>query len=203
MKQSIKGIFTAVVVFFAFSQAEAQVTFKPGIRAGLNLSHFSKGDGYNYNYYEDLYYPYNTNNDGDFSSKPGFYIGFIGELKLTKYYTLQPEILYSNQGSKVSRGPGRDATLDVSYLSVGIVNKFTFNKFNINLGPTVDVQVDSNFDTDNDLDLAFQIGAGYNFTKNLGLEARVKRGVIPVLDYSSNHDNVVFSVGLSYVFDLK
>ena len=88
-------------------------------------------------------------------------------------------------------------------LSVGIVNKFTFNSFNIHVGPTVDVEVDSNFDTDNDLDLGFQLGAGYNFTKNLGLEARIKRGVIPIVDTSSNHDNVVYSLGLSYTFDLK
>lgn len=205
MKLTIKQILTAVFVLFAFAQIEAQVTFKPGIRAGLNLSHFSKGDGYTYYYNEDLYNPYinNNNNDGDFSSKPGFYVGFIGELHLTKYYTLQPEVVYSNQGSKVKTPLGNEFNLDVSYLSVGIVNKFTFNNFNIHLGPSVDIEVDSNFDTDNDLDLGFQLGAGYNFTKNLGLEARIKRGVIPIVDTSSNHDNVVYSLGLSYTFDVK
>jgi Outer membrane protein beta-barrel domain len=202
MKQSIKGILCIAIALFAFSKIEAQVTFKPGIRAGVNLSHFSKGDGYTY--YYDSYNPYLVNNnDGDFSSKAGFYVGFIGELHLTKYYTLQPEVLYTNQGSKVRTPSGNEFNLDVSYLSVGIVNKFTFNSFNIHVGPTVDVEVDSNFDTDNDLDLGFQLGAGYNFTKNLGLEARIKRGVIPVVDTSSNHDNVVYSLGLSYTFDLK
>jgi hypothetical protein len=196
MKQSIKGILCIAIALFAFSKIEAQVTFKPGIRAGVNLSHFSKGDGYTY--YYDAYNPYQVNNnDGDFSSKTGFYVGFIGELHLTKYYTLQPEVLYTNQGSKVRTPSGNEFNLDVSYLSVGVVNKFTFNSFNIHR-PTVDVEVDSNFDTDNDLDLGFQLGAGYNFTKNLGLEARIKRGVIPIVDTSSNHDNVVYSLGLSY-----
>jgi hypothetical protein len=50
MKQSIKGILCIAIALFAFSKIEAQVTFKPGIRAGVNLSHFSKGDGYTYYY---------------------------------------------------------------------------------------------------------------------------------------------------------
>ena len=62
----------------------------------------------------------------------------------------------------------------------------------------------NNFNTDSEVDLAFILGAGYNFTKNFGLEARVKKGVIPVLDYSDgNHSNVVFSFGGTYTFDLK
>jgi hypothetical protein len=200
MKQTIKGILTAVIVFFAFAQVEAQVTFKPGIRAGVNLSHFSKGDYDTYNYYNGYY---GSQQSISFDNKTGFYVAFIAELHLTKYYTLQPEVMYSNQGSKVTSSVGGEQTLDVSYINLGIVNKFTFNKFNIHLGPTIEVVVDNNFDTDNDIDLGFQLGAGYNITKNLALEARARRGVIPVVDYSDNHDNVVFSFGLAYTFDMK
>ena len=128
MKQSIKGILCIAIALFAFSKIEAQVTFKPGIRAGVNLSHFSKGDGYTY--YYDSYNPYLVNNnDGDFSSKAGFYVGFIGELHLTKYYTLQPEVLYTNQGSKVRTPSGNEFNLDVSYFVCGYCEQVYIQQF--------------------------------------------------------------------------
>lgn len=206
-----KVFIIALFCVFGFSQMNAQVSFKPGIRGGLNFSHFTKGDyynEYNYNgYYEGYYYGPNTPNNREYSSKTDFYLGLYGALKLTKYYTLQPEIDYSRQGStaklRVLNG-FTERKLDVSYLSLGIINKFTFNKFNIHVGPSVDFVVEKNFDVDSDLDLAFTLGAGYNFTKNFGIEARVKKGIIPVLDFSDgNHSNVVFQTGITYTFDVK
>ena len=196
-----KGIVIAFLLFLGVLQTQAQVTFKPGIRAGANFSHFSNRDRYD-NYYSE------TNND-DFTSRTDFYVGFYGELKLTDHYRLQPEISYSNQGSNYKfTNPDTDVTtnqkLDVSYLSIIILNKFFFNdKFNFHFGPTLDFVVDSNFNTYSDVDLAFMLGAGYNFNSNFGIEARVKKGIIPVFDTGDNHTNVVFSVGGTYTFDVK
>lgn len=192
---------TFIVVLLAFcGLAQAQVTFRPGLRGGVNFSHFTKGN-------DELYYEDNIpdGNDRRFSSKTDFYIGFYGALRLTKYYTLQPEVNYTRQGSEFSNGAGYQSRLDVSYLSVGVANKFTFtDKFNVHVGPTIEFQVDDNFNTDSEVDLAFFLGAGYHFTKNFGIEGRVKKGIVPVLDYSDgNHTNVVFSLGATYTFDLK
>ncbi len=197
-----KILIAAVIGLFALSQAEAQVSFRPGLRGGVNFSHFTKGDNETYyDYYTDTY----VSSTRDFTSKTDFYLGFYGALKLTKYYTLQPEVDYTRQGSTY-RFPGTaEQKLNVSYLSIAVANKFTFNeKFNVHLGPTIDFQVENDFDTDSEVDLAFFLGAGYSFNKNFGLEARVKKGIIPVLDYSDgNHTNVVFSVGATYTFDMK
>ena len=214
-----KGI---IIVFFALvgiAQTQAQVTFKPGLRGGLNFSHFTQGD-----FYGSSYYDYNTGSyinsidNTDYTSKTDLYVGFYGALHLTKYYTLQPEINYSRQGSNIetiNNNVISRTKFDISYLSIGMINKFTFTeKFNFHVGPTLDFVVDkprflvnkssTYFDTDSDIDLAFVAGFGYNFTKNIGLEARVKKGIIPVFDYSdSNHTNVVFSVGATYTFDIK
>ncbi len=199
-----KVLIIAMLAFFGMTQA--QVTFKPGIRGGINFSHFSKGNDYN-NYYYDNNGNYVNDNGIDFGSKTDFYLGFYGALHLTKYYTLQPEIDYSRQGSIVKGNNGfGDQRLDVSYLSIAIANKFTFtDKFNVHIGPTIDFVVDNNFDNESEVDLAFFLGAGYNFTKNFGIEARVKKGIIPVLDdyNDSYHTNVVFSLGATYTFDLK
>lgn len=234
----MKKIIFAALVVFGFAQAQAQVTFRPGVRAGVNFSHFTEGDYYdNEGVYDSDSGQFFPDRPAEFSSKTDFYAGLYGALKLTKYYTLQPEVTYSRQGSKVEWSRYNDAAntyitydeqIDVSYISVAIINKFTFSdKFNVHIGPTFDVNVDKSrnnfdmngpyndpynpyyygygdYDTESDIDLAFVLGAGFNVTKNLGIEARVKKGIIPVLDFwDDNHTNVVFSAGLTYTFELK
>jgi len=221
-----KILFAAVILLFGYNQTQAQVTFKPGIRAGANFSHFTKGDNfndYNSNYYGD-------NNTVEFKSKTDFYVGVYGALRLTKYYTLQPEITYSRQGSKYENSFRRSVynsvtddytfvttktsgQFDFTYLSVAVANKFTFNdRFNIHVGPTIDVIVEkdgdgvsrSSYGDVTDIDLAFFAGLGVNITKNLGIEARVKKGIVPAIDTDYNdHTNVNFSVGATYTFDIK
>ena len=198
-----KLFIVAIIALLGFTQMEAQVTFKPGLRGGVNFAHFTQGDLYNN------------------KAKTDFYAGFYGALHLTKYYTLQPEINYSRQGSNVETTNNKVVTstkFDVSYLSLGILNKFTFtDKFNFHIGPTLDFVVDKTkftndnsssdyffFPGSNDVDLTITAGFGYNFTSNFGLEARVKKGFISVYDFNnSSPKNVVFQLGATYTFDLK
>ena len=88
-----KAFYLLAILFGCVTFSNAQVSFKPGIRAGLNFSHFSKGD--------DSYYNDGFTSRRDFGSRTDFYLGFFGDLKLTKYYSLQPEINYSRQGSHI------------------------------------------------------------------------------------------------------
>jgi len=195
-----KVLIIAFVTLMCVFQADAQVSFKPGIRGGLNISHFTKGTFSNYGYY-DYNGNYISNAPDKYNSQTAFNVGFYGALHLTKYYTLQPEIDYSKQGSY---DESTKTKLTVTYLSLAILNKFTFDKFNVHIGPTIDFVVDKNFNADSEVDLAFILGAGYNFTKEFGIEARIKKGIIPVIDNSNaNHTNVVFQLGATYTFDIK
>jgi len=182
--------------------AQAQVTVKPGIRAGLNLSKLT---------------------DTDFDYQPNFYAGGFLAIKLSKIYTLQPEITYSAQGAKanityqyddIAQDGHATQHISIGYLSFGIINKFTFNDaFDIHFGPAIDFQTDSNVSTNSDVDLTFMAGLGCKLPYGFGLEARVKKGIIDVLD-SDNYNgynnyvgnwntNVVFQLGLNYSFDAK
>jgi hypothetical protein len=199
----MKRIVFAFLFFFGLTLVNAQVTFKPGLRAGLNLSKITQSDA---------------------STRSDFYIAGFGELKLTKYYTLQPEISYSKQGGNdvlVQNFNNQTGNYDVSkedisvdYISFAIVNKFTFNnKFNIHIGPTIDFQAGQNQFTQSDVDLAFLLGLGISVTNNLSIEARVKKGIIDIYetDYFSDNSynvgdyntNFLFQLGVSYTFDLK
>lgn len=199
--QTSKGIF--IILFFLFfffglTQTQAQVSFRPGLRGGANFSHFT-----NNNYYNDPYNPSNGNQGDNYNTKTDFYIGFYGALKLSKYYTLQPEIDYSAQGSEY-RSANTSFNYNIDYLSFAVLNKFTFNdKFNVHFGPTLDFAVNKNFNAYSNVDMAFVLGMGINLTPNFGIEARVKKGIIPVLDYNESHTNVVFSLGGVYTFDVK
>jgi outer membrane protein with beta-barrel domain len=207
-----KSIIVAVLCFFGVTQINAQVSFRPGIKAGLNASHFTQTD----------------RTDEKFTSKTDFYAGVYGALKLTKIYTLQPELVYTRQGANREYFDAdkirRTETLDVSYLSIGVANKFTFKNFNFQVGPTIDIKVNDsqkniapssegdpyyefNYNPYTGIDFAFFAGVGYDFTKNFGVEARIKKGLIPVNDtwgdYDDNYTNVVFQVGATYTFDIK
>lgn len=196
----------AISFILFISTMNAQVTFKPGLRAGATFSTFS-----------------NTRSD----YKTDFYIGAFGEIKLTKVYTLQPEITYTRQGSNnVKTYIGYDENgddiieykdLEINYVSIAMINKFTFkNGFQIQVGPTIDFRTSDNLIHENsDVDLAFVAGFGYKVpSTGLTIEARVKKGLVDVIDsdyYDSNannsdylfgdyNTNISFQLGVSYAF---
>ncbi|WP_125718612.1 outer membrane beta-barrel protein [Flavobacterium ustbae] len=207
----MKKIILFIFLFGIFS-AQAQVTFKPGIHAGVNISKLT-----------------NT----DLNSKADFYIGAFGALKLGRVYTLQPELTYSRQGGKGTANMGTTSiynpetnsyttvyntgTVDASlqYISAITINKFNFNK-NIYalVGPFFDILVSDDFKTNpkglegnfskgEDIDLGIVAGLGYSFN-NIAIEARVKKGVtdayINRYVYSDSTNNLVFQLGAAYTF---
>ncbi len=203
-----KTVIIAFLCFLGFSQIQAQSKFRPGIRAGLNASRFTQTSDVNERYYR----------------KTDFYAGIYAGLHLSKYYALQPEVVYSRQGSGREyidfNNVIHDTKINTSYLSLSLANKFTFGKFNFHLGPVLDIKINdrnkklgstytsTNYyrQTDSDLiseiDMGFFVGAGFNFTKNVGAELRIKKGFIPVFD-NFDENNVVIQAGLTYTFDIK
>ncbi|OWP85342.1 hypothetical protein BWK59_00360 [Flavobacterium davisii] len=224
--KNVKRVFVSLALFIAgVSGVQAQVTFNPIVRGGLNVSRFTNGDtGYQYSYGYDA----NTGrfikseSDNLFSTKANFYLGFGVALKFNKLYTLQPELNYSAQGASAkivynSRTNTMEyGDLNVSYFGAQVINKFNFRKFNLHVGSGLDFITSKNFKVENDVDLTLSMGAGYDITKNFGVEARFKVGVVPVVQtthysytttssYSrtENHSNALFSFGAYYKFDIK
>lgn len=199
----MKKIITLVFLFTIFT-SQSQVTFKPGLRGGLGLS--------------------NLGFQGDF--KPDFYFGALGQIQFTKRYSLQPEINYSRQGAnnleqtqfyyEDGNYVGRNiyTNVNIDYLSVGVINKFTFNSgFEVQFGPTIDFIVDTNLPySDSDVDLGFVTGVGYKLPSGLIIEARFKANVVDNFGsyndsyyYSENNysPSLTFQIGVSYSFGGK
>jgi hypothetical protein len=202
----MKKITMLFIALFAL-QAGAQVTVKPGVRAGLNLATI-------------------TNLDADM--KADFYVGGFVGIKLAKFYTLQPELNYSRQGASSAKfytggfpNPSfMEKDYELQYVSLAIMNKFTFaESFYAIVGPTLDFKVGDNFDSFEDedalgVDFALNGGIGYTLKNGLSIEARYKLGLIDVFgdiysddfdeDENGNYDDVklnsVFQIGLAYTF---
>lgn len=210
---NLKNLAIIAIAFFSFAKVKAQVTFKPGINAGINISTI-------------------TNNDLD--SKTDFYIGGFGALKLGKVYTLQPELTYSRQGAKGTANMGTFSTYDpqtnsyiitnesgnvnvsLQYISALTINKFNFTEnFYVLVGPFADILIadkikvnsqssGSNINKGEDIDLGIVAGLGYRFNNNIAFEARIKKGLtnayINYADERGDGTNLVFQFGAAYTF---
>lgn len=202
----MKKIYLLLLLLVAFG-VQAQVKFTPGVRGGLNFAQLT---------------------ESDLGIKTDFYVGGFAGVKFTKHYTLQPEVIYSRQGAEgdyrvydpvydnegnlISEYREGHADVSLQYLSVGIMNKFTFaDRLSVVVGPSVDVLVDHNVPVNSDADLAIQLGLGVRLVDGLEAEFRVKKGIASVVDDTEYIDddewfdfqdgtNLLFQVGLSYTF---
>lgn len=199
-----KILIASVLAFAGITTAEAQVSFKPGVRGGVNLAKI-------------------TQVESDF--KADFYAGIFGELKFGKLYSLQPELTYTRQGGAgitfaqydydLQREVFHKEDVSFSYISFSVVNKLNLpGGLNFQLGPTFDILADSGRYANTEVDLAFVFGIGYNITNNLAVEARVKKGIADVFEpnyyyytsdnyYDDYNTNFLFQLGVSYSFDLS
>lgn len=200
MKKTLLFSFLLLSLF----TATAQVTFKPGFRVGANFAKV-------------------TNTDLD--TKTDFYVGAIGALKLSRFYTMQPEIGYSRQGAKGDltyydsySGVYYSENVDIKleYVTLALINKFTLtDAINVHVGPTFEIGTNTRNVYEDDVDLGLTAGIGYTLPFGLSIEARVKKGLIDVMDEyyyddsgyyyyeDDTNTNLVFQVGVSYTFTVS
>lgn len=190
-------IFIFFVVLGIYSiQAQKKARF--GLRSGLNISDIS-----------------NLNSE----KQNSFYAGGFIAIKLSKQFTLQPELNYSRQGAKLN-GTNLDLLdeVEINYLSLSILAKVYLAKnIHLDFGQYLDVDIDDNL-THNDhflylphFDLGFIGGIGVDFLQNFTLEARYKFGLVDVYDINSDdpyyyqienkNTNQVIQLGLAYKID--
>ena len=165
-----------IVFSLLFTSIYAQTKVRPGIKIGVNNSNITNS------YLEP---------------KTGIYVGGFASIKFNNRYTLQPELLYSQQGGNGNSRANED--LEIHYISLGVANKFFVSP---NIGFHLDITP---------IDLAFFGGIGYEFPFGLILEARYKQGLLDVdafsdsgeyaPNYNDNHLNSVFQFGAAYKFD--
>jgi len=188
-----KVLLLAAFALFAFSSAQAQ-ELRLGVKGGLNVA--STGGG--------------THGLGSIGSRVAFHIGGFAEIPLVGDFALQPEILYSSEGSDWGWGYGGDTKLD--YVRVPVLAKYNMpfvQGLSAELGPVFGVLVNAksgSVDTKDQFksfDAQLGIGATYRFDFGLSAGLRYNKGLLNINDEDSrdwkNQSNV-FQIFAAYSF---
>ena len=171
-----------------FSQGHAA---EFGLKAGVNFANFKLGEG-------------------EGKNKTGFHLGGLAHIHLSKKFALQPELVFSTQGSEYT-----DTRSDkFNYLNVPVILQYMFNYgFRIQTGPQfgflasakakngdVETDIDEDFKT---LDVSWSFGGGYLSRSGLGVDARYNLGLTDISEGNPDIKNRVWQVGLFYQFKRK
>lgn len=193
----MKKIILAAAAVMVFGFANAQKT-RFGVKGGLNISTVVGGD------VEDT------------KSLVGFHVGGFAEIHVVQRFFIQPELLYSAQGTKLDGGPFSDVNIKLNYLNIPVLAKYYIvdNKFSVEAGPQLGVLLSAKAES-NDIkdltrstDIGFNLGAGYNFTDNLSVGLRYTIGLSPLSDkdidntddYYDSAKNSNLQLSLAYKF---
>lgn len=203
-----KNILFAIALFTVGFINAQKVEF--GLKGGMNSSTFS-GD-----------------TDGiDFKSKVGFNIGAFTSIKLAEKIILQPELLFSIQGTKavnvseivddiVYQG---DVKFNLTYINVPIMLKYNVaEKFNLEVGPQIGFLTSAKTSTKIDgysqateqdikdffesVDFGLNFGLGYDFSNKVSGGIRYNLGLSNIFktesEDNSKTQNSVFSLSIAY-----
>lgn len=180
-----------LLIFSGFFVVNAQdVNF--GAKAGLNVS---------------------TLPPGFTESRTSFHLGAVAEIVIGDNFSLQPELLYSGQGSKDQDDSDDNEIYRVDYLSIPILAKYyVTDALSVEGGPqlgfllsaeaedngeTVDIK-----DTTKSTDFGFALGAGYKLESglNFGLRYFFGSDVNDIDEDADEFKNRVFQLSIGYFF---
>lgn len=171
-----------------------------GVKASLNIANFVGNDA------------------GDAKSLVGFNGGLFVEFKVSDRFYIQPEFLYSTQGSKdnlVIDGNNLDITFKTKYINIPVMAKYyVANDFQLEVGPYVGFLVDADakvtYQGGSDSadakeilksnDFGINFGINYDFSDAVFFNARYAAGLVQIGDTGASDDikNSVIQFGLGF-----
>ncbi len=178
----MKKIIGLLIVMVSINTANAQM-LKFGLKAGANFSNL-EGD----------------NIEG--STYTSFHFGAVVELKLLENLSLQPEVLYSSQGTKIDSNAFDD--INYNYITIPVLAKFylTKNKLSLEAGPQFSFLVNENVQDQFEgetFDFGIAGGLGYNITEHLFIQARYIAGLTEA-SRNAEVTNRVIQLSVGYKF---
>lgn len=198
-----KIIFITTVAFFTALSVQAQ-EFKFGVKGGVNVASIG-GDG---------------SGVSSVASKVGGHIGGVVQIPVATNFSIQPELLYSMEGSKGwwyghSTGSYGDTKLD--FVRIPVMGQYhIIEGLTAQLGPVFGVLVGAKSgsvdikDRYNGFDAQIGIGATYTFDFGLFGGLRYNKGLMNIskdytdpfsdITYSYSHNSNVFQISVGYYF---
>lgn len=164
--------------------------FRFGAKAGLNVSTLSSNSLY------------------DYTGKPGFHIGGVVEIPFSDMFLLQPEALFSLQGSGYDYVGYDDDNTNLFYFTVPVLLKYNvWDELYIEGGPQIGILLGDNVDDaypgleydTNMIDAGLAFGAGYRLNDNFYFQGRFNIGFINAIEDTTSK-NRVFQLSAVYFF---
>lgn len=183
----IKKLWIACIVIALSGTVNAQ-DVKLGVKLGMNVSSVN-------------------GNQDNLDSKTGFVLGATAEVSLTKHFSIQPELLYSQQGAK-QRG---SFIYDLNYVSLPIMVKYYIARgFSVEAGPQFSFLVKDELISDSNneasantnaenFDFSANLGLGYKLDNGIFFQTRYNLGLTSISD-TPDVKNGVFQMSLGYQF---
>lgn len=190
-----------IIALFAFASltAAAQVQFALGLKGGPNFANLDVNSGIGANY----------------KNRTGFHGGAFALIKVTKI-GIQPEILFSQQGSTVNFN-SQNLQSNFTYVNIPIMLKlYTIAGINLQAGPQFGflTSAESQYNPITNLpqdkgdvkeaykssDLSLGLGAGWDLPFGLTIDARYNLGLSKINGNNNSNEsrNQVFQVSLGY-----
>jgi len=182
MKKTILSFVLAAATVGAFAQEVAI-----GLKGGLNFANLDVSDL-----------------EGTYNNRTGYHLGAFTLFKFGNI-GIQPEIVFSEQGSKV-KSPSGSFESNFSYFNVPVILKlYTVAGINLQAGPqfgfltTAEVDGNDYKDELKNSDFGLALGAGWDLPFGLTIDARYNLGLKNVSDESTyDIKNQVWQVSLGY-----
>jgi hypothetical protein len=190
-----------LVILAAGSAAIASAQIQYGVKAGYNLATVTQSGS--------------SNVDG-LKSKSDFSGGLLASIPLFSSFYLQPEVMYSGQGTQATES-GETVKLNYSYINVPVLFKYQHaSGVFAETGPQVGFLLSAKAKADGvnedvksqsqSVDFSWAFGLGYKIPKmGLGIDARYNLGLTNITkdDGDEKVKNSVFQFGLFYLFGGK
>ncbi len=186
------------LIIFTFTTVNAQKGVDFGVKGGINFSNMTSD--------------YFAEND----SKTGFHIGLITEIPFGDKFSVQPEILYSRQGTKaklltigVSSIPSE---YNLDYIQIPVLAKiYIVKNLSLEVGPSFSFLVKdeevmnsvTNSNIGNNFEFSGVLGVSYKLTSGIFGSLRYVNGFTVALDrefYDEDAKNIGFQLGVGYMF---
>ena len=159
--------------------------------------------------------------DGDFtpSNKTGFHIGAVINIAISEKFSIQPEVVYSQQGAETSNWFSADnINLQLDYLNIPIMAEYKIidglraqagPQFGFNTSSKLTYKDDDNSDyKDNTASFDIGVGFGAQYELNFGLffQARYVIGLSNVIedttvDPGTDTKNRIINLSVGYFFN--
>ena len=207
-----KPFFTLLLLagFTGTAHAQQRIAMLKGFKVGGSFTTFSGGSASGIGLPDPGQRGYN--------SRTGFHMGVFANFGLTPLVSFQPELLYSQKGTRYTSNGGTNYTANLSYIDVPLALRVGAKGFFAEAGPQVGFLVSSKFkdegeprdvaDVQNFVDAGYLVGVGYQPTRGFGGSLRYNGGLRNIgsttnaggSDYYYQSRNSAFQVAVTYSF---